>query len=183
MIELMTQEPYFQLKDANLITIGKRADRQKCSDASFDEQYNYFRKCFLAEHSTIENLTFRVFCDESRGDVNNQIVRATKGHPRFQVQSSRPDWNNGAPRKPSNETFVYFNSVWSPLSWMQMCRQRLCKNAMKETRMWVHSVLLDMKDSGDPFFVALYRCCVPQCVYRGNVCYELKPCGMFRSGL
>ena len=21
--------------------------------------------------------------------------------------------------------------------------------------------------------------CVPECIYRGNVCHELKPCGMY----
>lgn len=193
-VEMLTQNPYYILKDSNLITLGRRADKDAClgewimfpgndivdetaTRGLWEKKYEYFKKCFLAEHSTIEVLSFRIVDNNARGDVVSQIVRATKGLPRYQVQSKRPDWNNGAKRLPPDEDFKMFASEWNPLAFMQMCRQRLCKNAMRDTRAWVCSVLVEMKNSDDPFFVALAECCVPQCVYRGNKCYELKPCG------
>lgn len=198
-IEMLTQNPYYILKDSNLITLGKRANKNKCAAdwimlsgndivdekatrELWAEKYKYFKKCFLAEHSTIETLHFRIIDDNTRGDVVSQIVRATKGLPRYQVQSKRPDWNDGAKRLPPDEDFKMFASEWNPLSFMLMCRQRLCANAMAETRAWVRSVLWEMSHSGDPFFVALAECCVPQCVYRGSRCYELKPCGKCEVG-
>ena len=194
-VEMLTQNPYYILKDSNMITLGKRAKKEKCvgeyvmypgndivnEEATrelWEKRYEYFRKCFLAEHSTIETLTFRIIDDNARGDVVSQIVRATKGLPRYQVQSRRPDWNEGAKRLSPDEDFKMFASEWNPLSFMQMCRQRLCVNAMKETRIWVRAVLKEMSLTGDEFFVALAECCISQCEYRGNRCYELKPCGM-----
>lgn len=187
-IDILTTDPFYTLKDCNCITIGKRAGVfNKVPDTTTIELYaerrDYYKKCFLAEHSTIEVLEFRIVDDCARGDVINQIARATKGLPRFQVQSSRPDWNSGAKRKPSDETYVKFSSVWNPLSFMQMARQRLCTNAQKETREWVQQAINCMQNSNEPFFNALAECCMPMCRYRGNICYELKPCGKCERGI
>jgi len=51
-----------------------------------------------AQHSTIEMCQI-VVRDVVRGDVASHIVRHTKGHPRFTVESGRPDWT-GKPRPP-----------------------------------------------------------------------------------
>lgn len=178
-VYVSTITPVYELKDANCITIGRRAHPDSDLSMDYISKKEYFKKCFLAEHSTIEVLQFRIVDDNARADVINQIVRSTKGHPRFQVQSSRPDWNNGEQRKPSNETWRYFSSYWNPLSFMQMCRQRLCIKAMKESREWVAAVLDAMKSSGNPMLEALAECCVPQCEYRGKKCFELNPCGKY----
>ncbi len=175
-VEVLTNNPYYVLRDVNCVTIGKRAIKGK--KVSFDDEVAFFKSKFLAEHSTIECLQFRVVDDSCRGDVASHIVRTTKGLPRFQVQSSRPDWNDGEERKPLDKTTVIFSSVWNPLSWMQMCRQRLCNRAAVDTKLWVMAVLDEMRLSGCPMLVALEQCCIPQCVYRGNICYEEKPCGM-----
>lgn len=197
--EILTKDPFYILKDSNLITLGKRANKDKCTsnyvmypgndivdvaatEKKKKDRYEYYNRCFLAEHSTIENIHFRVIDDYSRGDVTNQVVRATKGHPRFQVQSKRPDWNQGLKRLPPDEDFKMFQSVWTPLSWLQMCRQRLCMNAMKETRQMIQTVLNEMRKTEDPFFLALADCSIPQCEYRGNRCYEMKPCGKCEVG-
>ncbi len=174
-IKVITENPLKVLKTMNLATIGKKP---KAGESNPVDEYNYFFKCFKAEHSTIETLHFMVSDDHARGDVASQIVRHTKGLPRYAVQSHRPDWNNGEKRKPSDETFGMFESVWNPLAWIYMCRQRLCARAMKESRQWVRDVLQAMKDSKDPFFVALTDCCMPDCIYRGGVCNEIHGCGM-----
>lgn len=173
-----TAFPFYELKSANFATIGKKIKFQTTQNVNFEDQKKYFKKCFLAEHSTIEILQFCVVDDQCRADIANQIVRATKGHPRFMVQSRRPDWNNGEPRKPSDQTYGIFRSYWNPLSFMQMSRQRLCTNAQEITRTWVQDLIHLMTVSNDPMLEALAECCVPQCQYRGNRCYEIKPCGL-----
>lgn len=181
-VYVTTMNPMYELRDENCITVNKRASTKWIEEQylveNWQTQKDYFKKCFLGEHSTIETLHFRVIDSSCRGDVCNQIVRATKGLPRYQVRSSRPDWT-GEPRKPSDETYVWFSSIWNPLAFINMCRQRLCMKAQKETREWVQNVLQIMKNSNDPMLVALAECCVPNCEYRGCRCFEMKPCGKY----
>lgn len=96
-----TNCPMYELRDSNCITVNKRASTKWIEEQylveKWQEQKDYFKKCFLAEHSTIETLHFRIIDDSCRGDVCNQMVRHTKGLPRYQVRSSRPDWT-GEPR-------------------------------------------------------------------------------------
>ena len=172
-IEMLTKNPLYILKDTNCITIGKRAIKER--KETFTEAVDYYKKMFIAEHSSIEWIDFRIVDDECRGDVASHIVRQTKSHPRFAVQSSRPDWNDGEPRKSLDKTIIKFTSKWNTLSFMQMCRQRLCTRASEVDRIWIKKVLSIMKNSKNPYFVALSKCCVPNCVYRGG-CPELEPC-------
>lgn len=193
-VEVITKDPYYILKDANLISVGKRANYSKDKDGwimfpgndildsrameeDHKKRYAYFKRCFLAEHSTIEMLSFRIFDDDCRADVAHQVVRHTKSHPRYVVQSGRPDWNNGKKRLPPDEDWRFFLSVWNPLAFMQAMRQRLCMRAQSETRHWAQVILDVMLASGDPMLEALADCCVPNCEYRGGRCYELQPCG------
>lgn len=154
-------------------------DDQEQALKDFEEIKQFYIKHFIAKHSTIESISFSVK-DTVRSDVINQIVRATKMHPRYYVQSQRPDWNNGKERKPSNETYSKFMSVWNPLSWMMMCNQRLCYKAMRETREWVTEAVAQMAQSDEPMLQALAVCSVPQCVQNFS-CTELKGCGFFKD--
>lgn len=165
------------MHDANCISLGKRAKKDR--NEFHQEAFEYYRKCFLAEHSTMDVLMFRVFDDNCRSDVTHQITRATEGRPRFVVQSSRPDWNNGEARKPTDKTFVMFSCYFNATAWLNICRERLCNRAMDQTRSWVQQVLVAMESSDDPMLQALASVCVPQCVYRGNRCFELKGCGRY----
>lgn len=203
-LKLLTEDPYLTLRAINLASIGKSPNNDdvvcdfffrktmgetvaEWGEERYNKYYNlaytYFVECFKAEHSTIENLHFWIYDLNARGDVTNQITRHTKGHPRYCVQSHRPDWNGGEKRKPSDETYGRFVSIWSPLSFMQMCRQRLCAKAQKETREWVKDVLKAMHESQHPFFNALADCCASACQYRGGICYEMKGCGLCPSYL
>ena len=176
----MTKDPLYELHDANCISLGKRAKKHR--DETDVEAFEYYKKCFLAEHSTMDVLMFRVIDDHCRSDITHQITRATEGRPRFVVQSSRPDWNNGEERKPSDKTFVNFSCYFNATAWLNICRERLCNRAMTETHNWVSHVLAAMEDSNDPMLRALADICVPQCVYRGGTCYETKGCGMHAYG-
>ena len=173
-VEMVTENPLYILKDANCITIGKRAKRDR--KEAHEEAKRYFLQKLIEEHSTVEWIHFRIIDEDNRGDIASHITRHSKGLPRFVVQSSRPDWNKGAKRKPLDETFIKFGSLWNPLAFINMCRQRLCNRASEIDRAWLRVVLDVMKNSNDPFFEALEMCCVPNCVYRGY-CPEQKSCG------
>ncbi len=173
-LEILNKEPVYDVKQAACTTIGKKASKTK--KLSKKEELEFWCEQMLQEHSILRAVTFRIFDDDMRGDICSQLLRATKGHPQPEVQSSRPDWNKGAPRKPSNETFIMFTHLHTAESWMALCRQRLCFSTMPETRDKVLDVLVEMATSEEPFFQALALMCVPQCVYRMGCC-DRKNCG------
>ena len=173
-IELITKNPMYYVKDLNCLTIGKRAIKDK--PYSDEEQEKFWWDAFLSEHSTLRTAQFRIVDDNMRGDIASQLLRATKGHPQPEMQSSRPDWNNGEKRKPSNEIFRLFAHVHTAESFMALCRQRLCYSTMKETREKVEEILEIMSNSDEAFFRVLAKCCVPQCIYRFGCCEKRTNC-------
>lgn len=56
---------------------------------------------------------------------------------------------------------------------INMARKRLCHKAHPETRLLMEHI----KDCMKPVDPDLARYMVPECVYRGDVCHELRPCG------
>ncbi len=107
----------------------------------------------MAQHSTLEYIHIEIFDDECRGDVASHIVRHTAYHPRFVVQSKRPDWT-GKERPPSSSIrmFLYQGTAKALID---MARVRLCKNAMKETTEWMWEVKNTMMKSSDMFLKVL----------------------------
>ena len=102
----------------------------------------------------------------------SHVVRHTKGHPRFTVESHRPDWT-GKPR-PSAGTFRGIYMMFSPYSFIEVCRQRLCQLADANVRIFFERVCREMEKSDDPFLAALGRYASPDCVYRGGICHMHK---------
>ena len=173
-VEMMTKNPLYIMHDEACITQGKRARVER--KETHDEALEYYKKMFIAEHSVIEYVDFRVVDTECRGDVASHFTRHTKGSPRPEVQSNRPDWNGGTKRKALDKTIVMYTEKWNAWAWLHMCRLRLCTRASKVDRDWLRNVLSIMKNSGDPYFEALAFCSVPNCIYRSG-CPELKGCG------
>lgn len=52
-------------------------------------------------------------------------------------------------------------------------RKRLCKQASKETQEAWRAVV----DEISKHDAIVASCCVPECIYRGGFCPEMKPCG------
>jgi hypothetical protein len=129
--------------------------------------------------STIELFDLYIFDDNCRGDVSAHIVRATKGHPRFVVQSRREDWT-GQKRKPLDEVQGLFLTKVSPYGLIEIARQRMCTTASLADRVWMNEVWAELLCSGDIFLQTLADFLVPDCVFRGNVCHKplKKCCGM-----
>lgn len=180
-IEVITKDPYYNLRDLNCISLGKRAkevnkDVFSTPKRKAGKEYEYYVNQLIAKHSTIDNLLVKIVDDNCRGDIISHIVRSTKKHPRFVVQSKRPDWNDGEERKAPDKEFKLFASVWSVSAFMEMARQRLCGRAAEETRKWVIECMKTMDNSDDPLLKALSLCCVPNCVFQGG-CPEVFHCG------
>ncbi len=53
----------------------------------------------------------------------------------------------------------------------------MCNQASKETREAWKQFLKDVVKPNEP---ELYKCCVPECIYRGH-CYEYESCGYHKT--
>lgn len=157
---------------ANLTTIGKKPKD------GWTPTKEWARKQVLAEHSSLEFASL-IIQGDIRGDVVNQLVRATAYHPRHEVQSSRPDWTN-KPR-PSPETLRGYMGKWDVKALLQMSKERLCNHAMKETREEVERLKLYLLKADDIFMNAVGWSMIPQCIYRGACPFLRNPCGWFES--
>lgn len=170
--------PIREIHATNLLTLGKKPGTK----------LPHAPDLMLAEHSTLE-FTDITIEDEVRGDVIHQITRHTKGHPRFAVQSSRPDWT-GKERPPASATRL-FKMKANPIALIAMARQRLCRKAMKETREWVERLKANLWEEGDrlaqlsdddssDYLTAVSWALVPECVYRAGCPYGEKSCGFYK---
>jgi hypothetical protein len=176
------EHPIKQIHQANLVTLGKYKPLDKIDWKKVD-----LKGLLLSEHSTIEWSPLYIF-EITRKDVTSHLVRHTKQHPRFSVQSGRPDWT-GKERPPYDAPSQFMIEA-NPLSLISMARQRLCFKAMKETRAWMENVThfllkayqLDadteasaVTEETTSFYQTLGQALVPDCVYRGCCC-QRKGC-------
>lgn len=170
-----SKQPLFNIYRAICTSLGKKPKTNKVfTDAWVQEQ-------LLAEDSIIEFCHINIYDEEIRGDVANQIVRATTFHPRFSVQSWRPDWNEGDERpKPSSEKMAFFQ--FNPKALIYFASQRLCTLAMDETQAWVIRLKKTLSgvegDSEDALLMRnLGKLLVPDCIYRGSCKKGSRSCG------
>lgn len=172
-IHTLSRIPLWDVMRANYISLGK--DFGEDDFLKIKDPEEKWKMLFLAEHSTLEFAPF-VITGEFRSDVISHLVRHTKGHPRFVVESQRPDWNKGKERG-GPESLRKFSMLWNPISWIAMCRQRLCSKAMRETKDAVYAMLREMSVHQDSFFRALASLSMAECRYRGGCPYGRRSCG------
>jgi len=158
---------------ANMITLGKS------NIDSFIPTLAWARRQVQSEHSTLDLATV-IIIDEVRSDVASHMVRHTAYHPSHYVQSKRPDWT-GVPRPSDPAAKRLYMSRWPVKSLLAMARQRLCMNAMKETRIWVASVKSAMLKSNDVLMKAIGEGMVSICQYRGKCPFGKKGCGRYET--
>lgn len=170
---LINKDPIFDYKRACLITKGKEIT--KCSYPK--DEVKYWIDVFCSMHSPVRFLHFTV-TDELPKSVIMQLIRATKGHPQPEVQSSRPDWTGK-----ERSTDPYENKLvtidYTPESFIQMMKQRLCQCTEQNTRKIAYKWRDELAKSQDPFFKALGICCLPKCMYFGGRCNEPFGCKKF----
>ena len=151
-----------QVADAARTTINLAAGDKEITPA-------YMRKMYMCEHSPIRIKEFNILIENIPYWVAMHFVRHHVGVTPF-VSTQRTDRTNTSKRG-EQDAPVMLRMVANAQAIMAMSRKRLCLCASKETRaIWI-KVLNAIKEYDE----ALYKCCVPECVYRG-FCPEFYDC-------
>ncbi len=175
---LLNAYPLYDYREACKVTQGK--DLEEVKDFEPKNETEWWIKQICANHSTLRSVHFRLVDTRPRS-VIMQIIRATKGHPQPEVQSSRPDWNNGKERSSDPYEDKLFLQDHTAESFVEMAKQRLCRRTEKRTREFMEEMVDALRNSEDPFLKAVGYCCHPACAWMGNRCPELKSCGRCRT--
>jgi hypothetical protein len=138
------------------------------------DEVEFWIKQICANHSTLRSVHFRLV-DTRPKSVIMQIIRATKGHPQPEVQSSRPDWT-GKERSSDPYEDKLFMQDHTAESFIEMAKQRLCIRTEANTHRFMLEMVMTLRENKDPFLKAVGYCCAPACGWLGGKCPEIKPC-------
>lgn len=141
--------------------------------ASDRDETEWWVRQIVANHSVLRTVRFRM-TGKAPKSVVMQLIRATKGHPQPEVQSSRPDWT-GKERSGDPYEEILFIQDHTAESFVGMARQRLCQRTEARTRQFMFKAVEALRQSSDPFLAAVGLCSQPSCVWHG-ACPEPKPC-------
>ena len=127
-------------------------------------------KIYRCEHSPMRTQLFWIEMMAIPSFVSVHFVRHSVGVSHY-VQTMRDD--RGAQEVANRLTEVNHAMLINAQALINMARKRLCHKAHPETRL----VFEHIKDCMKPVDPDLAKYMVPECVYRGDVCHELRPCG------
>lgn len=169
---ILNKNPLYDYREACKITEGRDLFNE---DSTFKpkNETEWWIKQIVANHSTIRSVHFRLV-DTRPKSVIMQIIRATKGHPQPEVQSSRPDWT-GKERSSDPYEEKLFMQDHTAESFVQMARQRLCMRTEEKTRAFMIEMVATLRKSKEPFLKAVGYCCTAPCKYLG-ACPEINGC-------
>lgn len=176
-IRVLNAEPLYDYREANKITQGIDLDGVNAMPPK--DMVEFWVKQIIANHSTLRCIKFRII-DERPKSVVMQLIRATKGHPQPEVQSSRPDWNNGKERSSDPYETILFMQDHTAESFIEMAKQRLCNRTEKRTLSAMTEIVRELRRSKNPFLKAVGICARPQCEWYGG-CTEIKSCGKYKK--
>ena len=146
--------------------IEKTARNLKESQATLKQIYTW-------EHSPIRTQMFFIDMDNIPTFVSVHSVRHKIWVEHF-VTSNRPD--RGGDENIDRHSPVDHGMWCNAQAPINMARARLCYKASPETR----EIMLEIKEAVREIDPDLAWAMVPNCVYRGGVCVEPKPCGKYR---
>jgi predicted CDP-diglyceride synthetase/phosphatidate cytidylyltransferase len=126
-------------------------------------------KIYKCEHSPIRTQWFKVSMFNIFTMVSIHFVRHNKGVTHF-VKSMRDD--RGAVEVADRYTHINHGMLINAQALINMARKRLCYKASEETRY----TMIQLKKAIRKVDPDLAKYMVPECIYRGKVCPELKPC-------
>ena len=177
---ILNKEPLYDYRESCKITEGRDLSIE---DVHYEpkNEVEWWIKQIVANHSTLRCVHFRLV-DTRPKSVIMQLIRATKGHPQPEVQSSRPDWNGGKERSSDPYEDKLFMQDHTAESFVEMAKQRLCNRTEERTRRFMEEMVTALRKSDKPFLKAVGYCCVPQCIWLSG-CPELKGCGRVKTKL
>jgi len=158
--------------------IKKHTTRQDALDAINSTMYDGFsakaslKNIYMWMHSPVRTQIFSIQLYDIFSFVSVHLARHVTTVP-F-VQSKRID--RGGDGNENRYTLVNHRILCNAEALINMAQKRLCYQASPETRDVMKLIKNTMYDV-DPD-LAYYL--VPQCVYRGGICPEPKPCGNYK---
>ena len=174
LFRVVNEKAMYDYIEACRITQGLDPRKEVLKIPAPKDEVEFWIKQIAANHSTLRSIKFRMVADAPKSVVM-QVIRATKGHPQPEVQSSRPDWNDGKERSSDPYEQKLFMQDHTAESFVEMAKQRLCWRTESKTRDFMREAVDTLKKSCDPFLVAVGYCCKPYCEWYG-FCPELKGC-------
>lgn len=171
---VLNGDPLYDVKEANKITQGVDLAVMTEGWKEPKDEVEYWIRQIVANHSTIRSVRFRLVDSRPRSVVM-QVIRATKGHPQPEVESSRPDWT-GRERSLNPYEDKLFMQDHTAESFVEMARQRLCMRTEGRTRTFMREMVEELKGSTEPFLQAVGWCCHPYCWWY-RACPEPRGCG------
>lgn len=169
---ILNNNVLYDYREACKITQGIDIEENPLEEPK--DLFRFYVKQIVANHSTIRSAKFRMKATAPKTAIM-QVIRATKGNPQPYVQSSRPDWTG---KERSNDPYEekMFIMDFTPESFIDMCKQRLCNRTEDKTRKFVNEAVKTLKESDDPLLKAVGYCSHPYCWWY-KACPELKSCG------
>lgn len=134
---------------------------------------NFMKNIYFSEHSPIYSKTFLIEIRGIKSWIATHFVRHHEGYTPY-VSTQRDDRHiSDIPRDDIPQgVLVNMDIVLNAQAFVNVSKKRLCNMAHPETKKVWQDVLLELKNVD----YELYRCCVPNCVYRNGICPEGKNC-------
>ena len=164
--------------DSMICSIKKHTDRQDALDAINSTMYNGFeaqaslKNIYMWMHSPVRTQIFSIQLTDIFSFVSVHLARHVTTVPFVQSKRIDRDGNGSEDRY----TLVNHRIFCNAESLINMAQKRLCYQASEETR----DVMLLIKNTMYDIDPDLAYYLVPQCVYRGGICPEPKPCGKYK---
>lgn len=180
---ILNTNPMFDYREACKITQGEdlMTGKELVKLKHPKDEVEWWIKQIVANHSTLRCIKFRLVAKQPKS-VIMQIIRATKGHPQPEVQSSRPDWT-GQERSSDPYEEKLFMQDHTAESFIEMAKQRLCRRTEAKTRQFMYELVISLRTSKEPFLKAVGYCCKPYCGWYNGKCPEIMNCGLNESKL
>lgn len=142
------------------------------------QNIDVWEKWLHAEHSPIRVMQLRINMLDIPYYIAMHFVRHTEGVLPFvrSQRSSSPNPVDYDRRDASQSTTVDYCPVLNPQSLINISRRRMCTKADEETRKIWFQVRNEIERYPDPYVSIISRVMVPDCIYRGWVCHEIKSC-------
>ena len=129
------------------------------------------KKILAAEHSPVRTLMYTIVLHDIPYYTSVHLVRHKFGVEHY-VRSQRVNPDRGGERQDALVTHVMDMNFQALVA---MSRKRLCYKADATTRGIMEEIVSELRKV-DPISASF---CVPECIYRGNVCHEMRPCGVY----
>ena len=164
LISAPTEEDWMGVKERALVTIGKKAVTPPTSKWKHD--------ILEARHSPIRWLRYSFYFKDIPSWISVHLCRHTHAQPYVTSQRNDRQSNYDRNKAPQDSPVDMIYDV-NAEELMVIANKRLCNQASSETRAVVKGMCkLAMENT--PEFEGLL---VPMCVFNGNTCHEMNPCG------